>query len=177
MDTKEAIHSRRSIRKFTKQPIKREILEELLRAAMQAPSAVNEQPWQFIVIDDTTLLHKIPEFSPWAPTQTAAAAILICGDMSSIKLPEYWIQDCSAATQNLLLAAHDIGLGAVWTGVLNLPGRAEGFRTMLHLPTTIEPLGLVVLGYPAQTVEPVNRFKQERIHYNTWNSERKTKES
>ena len=122
-----------------------------------------------------TLATQDPEFSPYAPTQTAAAAILICGDMSSIKLPEYWIQDCSAATQNLLLAAHDIGLGAVWTGVLNLPGRAEGFRTMLHLPATIEPLGLVVLGYPAQAVEPVNRFKQERIHYNTWNSRGKQK--
>ncbi len=91
--------------------------------------------------------------------------------MNLIKIPDYWIQDCSAATQNLLLAAHDLGLGAVWTGVINLPGRAEGFRAMLNLPTTIEPLGLVVLGHPAQSVKPENRYKKERIHFNKWDNE------
>jgi len=171
METLDAIKSRRSIRKFSTQPIKRETIEVLIRAAMQAPSAANEQPWQFIVIDDKRLLHNIPKFSPYAPTQTASAAILICGDMNLIKIPDYWIQDCSAATQNLLLAAHDLGLGAVWTGVINLPGRTEGFRTMLNLPTTIEPLGLVVLGYPAQFVKPENRYNKERVHYNKWNDE------
>jgi nitroreductase len=171
METLEAIKTRRSIRKFSTQKIERETIDVLIKAAMQAPSATNEQPWQFIVIDDKKLLHDIPKFSPYAPTQTAAAAILICGDMDLIKIPGYWIQDCSAATQNLLLAAHDQGLGAVWTGVINLPGRTEGFRTMLNLPTTIEPLGLVVLGYPAQVVKPENRYKKERVHYNIWDTE------
>jgi nitroreductase len=171
METLEVIKTRRSIRKFNDKRIKQETIEVLIRAAMQAPSANNEQPWQFIVIDDRKLLDNIPKFSPYAPTQTASAAILICGDMSLIKIPEYWIQDCSAATQNLLLAAHDLGLGAVWTGVIHLPGRSEGFRTMLNLPKTIEPLSLVVLGYPAQTVKPVDRYKKERVHYNKLNNE------
>jgi len=169
LETLDAIKSRRSIRKFTNQSIKRETIEVLLKAAMQAPSAANEQPWQFIVIDDKKFLKDIPKFSPYAPTQTASVAILVCADKNLIKIPDYWIQDCSAATQNLLLAAHDQGLGAVWTGVINLPGRAEGFKVMLNLPDTIEPLGLVVLGYPAQSVKPQDRFKKERAHYNKWN--------
>jgi nitroreductase len=168
LETLEAIKTRRSIRKFTNQPIQPETITVLLKAAMQAPSAMNEQPWQFIVIDDKKHLKNIPTFSPFAPTQTASAAILVCADKSLIKIPDYWIQDCATATQNLLLAAHDQGLGAVWTGVINLPGRAEGFKAMLNLPSTIEPLCLVVLGYPAATIKPVARYIQERVHYNKW---------
>jgi nitroreductase len=169
MNTIEAIRTRRSIRKFTDQPVSPEIIKEVLAAAMNAPSAGNEQPWCFVVIDDRGILDQIPSFSPYAAMcRESPVSILICGDTRLEKYPGFWVQDCSAATQNLLLAAHDKGLGAVWTGAYPLQERVQGFRRLLNLPDQVIPLALIVTGYPAQQVPPQDRFQEDRIHHNGW---------
>jgi len=169
METLEAIRTRRSVRKFTAQSIDDSVVEVLLRAAMSAPSAGNQQPWHFIVVNERVLLDRIPEFSPYAAMcRQAPLGILVCGDTRLEKYPGYWIQDCSAATQNLLLAAHDLGLGAVWTGVYPREERIRGFREAFKLPDHILPLAFVVIGYPAERLQPQDRFRPERIHYNRW---------
>lgn len=173
METFEAIHTRRSIRKYTDKPVSKELITELLRAAMSAPSAVNSQPWTFIVIDDRDLLEEIPSFSPYASMcKEAPLAILICGDLTQEKIPGFWVQDCSAATQNLLLAAHAAGLGAVWTGVYPMKDRIEGFRKVLGLPEHVIPLAFVPIGYPAQNPGPQARYREDKIYYNKYGQNR-----
>ncbi|MDW7754170.1 MAG: nitroreductase family protein, partial [Brevefilum sp.] len=118
MRTLEAIFTRRSVRDFKHDPVSDNDLNDLLRAAMQAPSAKNEQPWHFIVIDDPEILHAIPEFHPYSKMlMDAPLAILVCSDRKLETKRASWLQDCSAATQNILLAAHALGLGAVWLGI------------------------------------------------------------
>jgi nitroreductase len=169
METLETIRTRRSIRKYQERPVAEELVEKLLAAAMQAPSARNQQPWQFVVIDDPRLLAKIPGFMPTAPMAgQAPLAILICGDLSLEKSSGYWVVDCAAAVQNLLLAAHALGLGAVWCGVYPREPRMEGLRRLLSLPENVKAHSLVVLGYPAEQVPPENRSRPERIHHNHW---------
>lgn len=169
MELFEAIHTRRSIRKYEDRPVPDDLVRELLAAAMSAPSAGNAQPWQFIVIRDKALREAIPAFSPYAGMiAKAPLGVLVCGDLSQEKYPGYWVQDCSAATQNLLLAAHAKGLGAVWTGVHPMADREEGFRRLLGLPANIMPLAFVVLGWPAQASGPVDRFNPARVHADRW---------
>lgn len=173
MDTLEAIHTRRSIRKYTDRPVPRELVTELLRAAMSAPSAVNSQPWVFIIIDDRKILGEIPTFSPYASMcREAPLGILICGDTTQEKIPGFWVQDCSAATQNLLLAAHACGLGAVWTGVYPLEDRIEGFRKAFSLPEHVIPLAFVPIGYPGQSPDPQDRYSEEKICHNRYGQKR-----
>lgn len=165
MELLEAIRTRRSVRSYKDRPIPEDLLERILTAAMSAPSAGNAQPWQFIVVSRPELREAVPAFSPYAGMiRQAPLGILVCGDLSLEKYPGYWVQDCSAATQNLLLAAHDLGLGAVWTGVHPMTDRVEGFRGLLKLPRNIMPLAFVVLGWPDKTPAPENRFKPERVH-------------
>jgi len=150
-------------------PIPKETIEELLRAAMSAPSAGNEQPWQFLVIDDRKKLDSITGVNPNAKMcKEAQAAILVCGDTTKEKYPGFWVQDCAAATQNILLAAHERGLGSVWTGIYPIPERVQGFRQLLAIPDTIIPFCLVPLGYPAKESPQVDRFQRDRVHYNSW---------
>ena len=169
MDVLEAIHTRRSIRKHLNRPVPEELIEELLAAAMQAPSARNQQPWQFVVIDDRTMLAKIPEFMPNAAMAAQAPlAILVCGDLGLEKSPGYWVVDCAAAVENMLLAAHALGLGAVWCGVYPREPRMEGLRRLVGLPKNVIAHSLVVLGYPAEQVPPERRFRRERVRHNGW---------
>jgi nitroreductase len=169
MNTLEAIRTRRSVRSFMAKPIPKETIEELLRAAMSAPSAGNEQPWQFLVIDDRKKLDSITGVNPNAKMcKEAQAAILVCGDTTKEKYPGFWVQDCAAATQNILLAAHERGLGSVWTGIYPIPERVQGFRQLLEIPDTIIPFCLVPLGYPAKESPQVDRFQRDRVHYNSW---------
>lgn len=169
MNTLEAIRTRRSVRSFMAKPIPKETIEELLRAAMSAPSAGNEQPWQFLVIDDRKKLDSITGVNPNAKMcKEAQAAILVCGDTTKEKYPGFWVQDCAAATQNILLAAHERGLGSVWTGIYPIPERVQGFRQLLTIPDTIIPFCLVPLGYPAKESPQVDRFQRDRVHYNSW---------
>lgn len=169
MDTLEAIHTRRSIRQYQDKSVPEELLRKLLSAAMTAPSARNQQPWEFIVITEKDLLQKISGVNPNADMAAEAPlAILVCGNLAIETSPGYWVIDCAAATQNLLLAAHALGLGAVWTGTYPNEDRMDGYTELFDLPEYILPHSLVVLGYPQEQPLSQDRFQEERIHYNGW---------
>jgi nitroreductase len=167
-DCLDLILSRRSIRAYTDEPVTEEQIEQLLRAAMSAPSANNEQPWQFVVIDDRELLDTIPdEVHPYSKMlKEAPVAILVCGEPRRQHHAGYWEQDCAAATQNLLLAAHSLGLGAVWLGVHPREKRVDGMRELLNLPGYLVPFALISIGHPAEEIPPSNRYDPERVHRN-----------
>ncbi|QNO16055.1 nitroreductase family protein [Alkalicella caledoniensis] len=162
------IFTRRSIRKYTNEPVSQEDITYLMKAAMAAPSAKNQQPWQFVVIDDRELLEKVPQFHPYSKMLLEAPlAIAVCGDLSG----EYggmWVQDCSAATQNILLAAESKGLGAVWLGIHPIEKLEQQVINLLNLPEGIIPLNLIAVGHPAEKKEPANRYHEAKVHYNKW---------
>lgn len=169
MDVFAAIHARRSIRKYTEAPVAEDDVRAILGAAMAAPSAGNAQPWRFVVLDDRKLLDAVPAFSPYAAMAARAPlGILVCADLSAEKYPGYWVQDCSAAVQNMLLAVHARGLGAVWTGVHPMKDREEGFRKLLGLPGNIVPLGFIVIGHPDQELASQDRYDEAKIRRNGW---------
>jgi nitroreductase len=169
MDFMENMLTRRSVRNYAQQPVEQEKVEQLLRAAMQAPSAGNGQPWHFVVLTDRNFLIEVPKFHPYSKMlPSAALAILVCGDEKVEKYAHRWPLDCGAATQNILLAAHGLGLGAVWLGIHPNNDRAQGFRNLLKLPDHIHPFALVSIGYPAERPPAEDRYKPERIHYNQW---------
>jgi nitroreductase len=172
MNTIEALLTRRSIRKFTGEAVPAPVVRELLYAAMYAPSAGDARPWHFVVIDDPGLLQAVLN-SPGYDNirQPAPMGILVCGDPTLEKFPGFWPQDVSAATQNLLLAAHENGLGAVWTGVYPLEERVGRFRAWFGLPQHVVPLALVLLGYPDEAPEREERFDAERVHHNRWGAQ------
>lgn len=164
----EAILSRRSIRKFQNKEISNEDIHKVLKAGMNAPSAGNEQPWHFIIIDNRNLLNQIADFHPYAKMlYEAPLAIMVCGDPSLEKHKHYWPVDCSAATENMLLAIHALGLGGVWIGVYPREHRMKKLKEMLHIPDPIQPFAIIALGYPAEQKPPANRYLADRIHYNT----------
>jgi nitroreductase len=161
--------SRRSIRKYTDEPVDDVTVERLLRAAMAAPSAGNQQPWQFVLLRERATLRAIPAFHPYAKMlPDAPVAILVCGDPGRAKWPQMWEQDCSAATENLLIEAELLGLGAVWLGVHPLTERVEGLRALLGIPASVVPFAVVSLGWPAQRKEPPDRFDAARVHVERW---------
>ena len=169
METIQAIMTRRSIRSYEQRPVERDRIEILLRAAMQAPSGHDRQPWHFVVITERALLSAITEFHPYAKMlRKAPSAILVCGDTGIEESVEYINTDCSAATQNLLLAAHAMGIGAVWLGIYPRTERVEGMRGLLGLPSRIVPVALVALGYPEEQKEATDRYRSERVRANRW---------
>ncbi|NHJ38485.1 MAG: nitroreductase family protein [Asgard group archaeon] len=169
MDAIEAILSRRSIRKYKKQPVPDELIKKFLEVAMCAPSAGNEQPWHFIIIDDPLILCKIPTFHNHAKMlKDASIAILVCCDMNLDHHNGMWIQDCSAASENMLIAINAEGLGAVWLGIYPREERITGLRGLLDIPDYIIPFSLISIGYPAEKLLKANRYNESRIHYNKW---------
>ena len=165
----DTILSRRSIRHYTGDPIADADINDLLRAAMAAPSAGNEQPWHFILLTERQLLDAVPAIHPHAAmTAAAPAAILACGEPALEKYPGFWVQDLAAAVQNLLLAAHGKGLGAVWCGIYPDPARMAAFRTLLDIPQTILPFALIPVGHPAEEKATIDRHRPERVHKNGW---------
>ena len=169
MEAIDAILSRRSIRKYTAERVPETVVNELLEAAMSAPSAGNQQPWHFIVIDDRTILDEIPKYHPYSSMLAEApVAILVCGDLQLETLDGFWVQDCSAATENILIAAQAKGIGAVWLGIYPVEERVRGFQKLLGLPEHVIPLSLVSLGYPAEEKPGANRYNASRIHRNRW---------
>ncbi len=168
----DAIQTRVSVRQFTGEKISAEQIETLLRCAMSAPSAINKQPWAFVVVTDEALLKKMGEAFPYSRCGNGAAcAFVMCGDLSKAIEGEgqgFWINDVSAATENLLLAAHAMGLGAVWTGVYPSQERTPQVQAMLGLPEQVLPMCIVPVGVPAEQPAVKQKFKEENIHYNRW---------
>ena len=170
MEALEAIFTRRSVRRFNSNPIKKEVIDVILHAAMSAPSARNGQPWQFLVVNDRKLLNQLPEIHPYAKMcLEATAAIIPCFDSSLYKHDDlYWVEDLSAATMNILLAIRALELGSVWLGVYPDMKRAEEVKKLFDLPSAITPFSLIPFGYTDMKQEPVDRYKKERVHYNKW---------
>ena len=168
------IMSRTSVRFYEETPIEDAKIEMLLKAAMAAPTAGNKQPWKFVVIKDKDILHSISaNLNTMKMAENAPLAIVVCGNLDNT-FPgdgrDYWVQDTSAATENLLLAAHASGLGAVWCGIYPMPERIEFLQQLLHLPGNIVPLNVIPIGYPADTQPAKDKWKSENIHYDTWSN-------
>jgi nitroreductase len=169
METMEAIMGRRSIRRYKDEPVPPALIEQILRAAMCAPSANDEQPWRFIVVTDRQTLDHIPSVHPYAAMlREAPAAILVCGDTTLEKSSGYWVVDCAAATQNLLVAAHALGLGTVWLGVYPREQRMHDIGVMFGLPEHVKTLALVAVGYPAEKKPAIDRYDSSRVSWNKW---------
>lgn len=164
------IYARKSVRDFTGQLVSKENLTELVKAGMAAPTARNRQPWQFVVINEKEVLQKLSEQLPYAKMlASAGAAIVVCGDLDIARAGEtekLWMQDCSAATQNILLAAEGMGLGAVWTAAYPYEDRMSAVVSVLALPEQIVPLNVIPVGYPTGVDKPKDKWKPERLHWN-----------
>ena len=166
----ETIMTRTSIRSFTDRQVSADTIEMLLRAGMAAPTAVNKQPWHFVVVNDRAKLDELGgngrQSQMW---KESPLAIVVCGDMDkALEGPAqaFWVQDCSAATENILLAAHALGLGAVWTGCYPMEERMANVSQVLNLPETIIPLCVIVMGYPNEQPDPKDKWKPENVTYN-----------
>lgn len=161
------INSRRSVRKFTTQPVSDQDVNEILETAMNAPSAHNEQAWQFIVLTDENVKSEYASFNQNAAyVKNAPVAILVCGDLNAQQFEGYYVQDCSAAVQNILLAIHSKGLGGVWCTVF--PDAVEKVKQLLSLPENIVPFAIVPFGYADKMPAYKSRFDASRVHFNKW---------
>ena len=161
------ILSRRSIRKYTNERVSEADMIRLLEAAMAAPSAKNRQPWHFVIVQDIKTLKKLSEAHPYGKMLAdAAAAIAVCGDMNVA--PDYWIQDCSASTENILIAVASLGLGAVWLGCHPRPERVTAIKEGLGIPEHIGVLSLLSIGHPGEEKEPRTQYDEARVHNEKW---------
>lgn len=161
--------SRTNVRSFTGRPVCRDAVRQLLQAAMAAHSAGDERPWHFLVVDDPATRQQLAEIHPYAHlVPQAPVAILVCGDMTLQKVSGFWVQDCAAAAQNILIAAQGLGLGAVWLGIYPVEGRVQSFRKLLDLPPHVVPFALIPLGYPAEQNGLTFRYDESRVHFGRW---------
>ena len=170
-ETLNTICSRRSVRSFTGEAVSNETLTRILRAAMAAPSAVNIQPWAFVAVTNRQTLDQLCAVLPYAKMlDKAGAAIVVCGipDKDEVFSKEYWITDCSAASENILLAVHALGLGAVWTAVYSDKQRIAAVRKILDIPGNIIPLNVIPIGVPKDKGKVIDKFKEENIHWEKW---------
>ncbi len=165
----ESIMSRTSVRSYTDKAISADTVEMLLRAGMAAPTARNSQPWHFVVIKDRTKMDEIAAKSHQEQMlKESQLFIVVCGDMNKTlegEGREYWIQDCSAATENILLAVNALGMGAVWTGIYPISERVALYNEMLQLPENLVPFCNIVIGYPAEQPTPKDKWKVENVTY------------
>jgi nitroreductase len=160
------IFCRRSVRSYTSEPIGKDDIRSLMEAAMAAPSANNGQPWHFVVVENRQVLQKLAGVHPFGKMLAEAPlGIAVCGDPS---LSSWWVQDCSAATENILIAAAGLGLGAVWLGVHGDAEREEAIREVLKLPEALGILCLVSVGHPADKTQARTRYNGSRIHRESW---------
>lgn len=177
MDIIDTIYKRRSIRNYLDIQVEREMIITLLKAATAAPTAANCQPWEFIVVDDSEKLSELKEklvFSRY----NAPVAIVVCGNMKlAFKGPgkEMWVQDCSAAIENMLIAATGIGLGTVWIGVYPLESNIKALKKILNMPEYVTPLAVVLVGYPAEEKEARTRYNEKRVYWQEYDESRKHK--
>lgn len=171
-DALQVIAQRKSVRHYTNKPVSRETLELLLKAGMAAPTAADKRPWAFVVLSEASQRQAVAGILPFGRMLAGAqAAIVVCG-LPRKSLPgiesEFWIQDCSAASENILLAAEALGLGAVWIGVYPLPERVQTLQKILGLPKEVVPLNVISLGYPTGVEKPKDKFQPANIHWNRW---------
>lgn len=166
MDFNELLLKRRSVRKYTEEAVSDEDINSLMHAAMSGPSACNVCPWEFYAISDKNVLEQLHSASRYTKI-TAPLAIVVCGYMGRAlprELAEYWIQDCSAATENILLRAVDLGLGSVWCGIYPQPKAVENVKRILQLPEDRVPLNIVYIGHPAEEPEARDQYDESRVH-------------
>lgn len=174
MDTLKTIFTRKSVRRFSDQPIDDETLRTILRAGMSGPVCVNARDWSFIVIQDKETLKKMAQANgrPAAPLLSAAAAVLICGDLERAFPPakEYWVIDGAIAAQNMTLAAQALGVGSVWLGTWPQMDRVEKQAVLFSLPETQIPHSILALGFPeAETAFPErDLWEESRVHWEKW---------
>jgi nitroreductase len=171
LDAVTAIMTRHSIRDFSPRPVPEDLIKLLLEAAMSAPSAFNERSAEFIVINDPKVLEKIYQVNTKAlQIKRAKVAILICGNQEREKFKGqgYWQLDGAVAAENILVAAHAVGLGGVWTAIYPYPDRIPAVQKLLNLPEQVIPLTIIPIGYPAERKTEESRFDASRVHYNRW---------
>ncbi len=173
MDTLKAISTRRSTRRFKNEKISDSDIHTILSAGMSGPSAVNVRPWTFIVITDKNMLVKMADGNGRAaePLKNAPLGILVCGDMSRTyeRAPDYWVIDASIATENMILAAHSLGIGSVWLGTWPQNDKIEAQKKLFELPEGIVPHSIVAFGYPENTEMPArDLYEDDRVHFEKW---------
>lgn len=165
------IMTRSSIRSYTSQDVTDGQVDTLLRAAMAAPTAGNRQPWAFIVIRDRSVKDSLVTIGRAKSVAKAPVAIVVCGDLRKAYKDDgrdFWVEDASAASENILLAAHSMGLGAVWCGVYPKTDRVDHYKQVLGIPDSIVPLNVIAIGHPAVPSRPKDKYKPEVIHQNRW---------
>ncbi|MCC7353418.1 MAG: nitroreductase family protein [Anaerolineae bacterium] len=166
MEIIQHIEARRSIRAYTGQPVTEEQVRLLLEAAMSAPSAHDTRPWAFVVVCDPEQRRRLAETHRWSAM--AAKASVVFAVVGNPAMSEHWVEDCSAATENILLAATGLGLGGVWVGIYPVEAREETVRRTLKIPQGWRPLCLVPVGYPAEEKPPRTRYEEEKVHHEIW---------
>jgi len=169
MDALTCIMSRRSIRKFEQRGMAPDDVDIILRAAMAAPSAGNQQPWRFVVLTDRAVLDGAAETTPYGKMlREAPLALVVAADTHDLKHPGMWQQDCSAAVENALLAVNALGLGAVWLGFWPKMERVTPLKELLGMPEGVEPLAVLAIGHPAEEKPPAERYDPSLVHLNRW---------
>ena len=165
----DTIYDRRSIRKYQEKPVEEKLLNEILKAGMYAPSAVNKQPWHFVVITDKGVMRDVKNLHPYASSlQTAPVAIMVCGDTNLEFAQNFYLTDCAAVTENILLAAKWLGLDTCWMGIYPWEKTMKDFSDYFKLPENIKPYSLIAVGYGAETKSRPDRFDESKIHINKW---------
>lgn len=164
------IFTRRSVRTYLDKPVEPEKIETLLRAAMQAPTAVNQQAWEFVVVTERDIIDRLADVSPYAGMlKKAPLAIVPVGNLETAKVPAMWQQDVSAAIENILLEAVHLELGAVWLGIYPAEDRVQGVADILGLPDHVKTLGILSIGYPKDPyTEAPSRYDPAKVHYNKY---------
>ena len=167
MELNEVLLKRRSIRKFTDEPVSEEDVLKLLHAGMSGPSACNRTPWEFFVVTNPEILEKLRKSARYSKIK-APLAIVVCGNLSKalpLQLSPFWIQDCSAATENILLKATELGLGTVWCGVHPMKRAEKNVSEALSLSEKLVPLNIIHIGHPAEFPEPRDQYNEKKVHY------------
>ncbi len=170
----ECIMTRASVRSYTDRQVDDSTVNKILHAGMAAPTAANQQPWQFVVVTEQALKDSITSaFEYTKMVEHCSFAVVVCGDMDNLfkgDIPDggFWVEDCSAAAENMLLAAHALGVGGVWCGIYPLKEREAKLRDILNLPSSLTPLNVMAFGYPSQPVAPKNKWDPAKVHYNAF---------
>ena len=168
-DALTVIHRRKSVRKYLDKPVTRDQLTLLMKAGMAAPTAADKRPWEFVAVTGRAILDSLAECSPTGKMlRNAPAALVVCCDTRRALNSEVWVQDCSAATENILLAAEAIGLGAVWIGIYPEYFKYNHIRRILGIPMEVIPLNIISIGWPTGEEKPKDKYDPSRIHWEQW---------